>query len=74
MEQVTRSDHLFIDSSQGRNSQSKGDDFLVNLQDAGVHAGDGEHIRMSLSNFSMAKIFSDVNENNNEFRFKTVHA
>ena len=67
MEQVTSSYNLFIDSSQGHNSQSKGDDFLVNLQDSGVHAGDGEHIRMSLSNFSMAKNFQNVNENNNEF-------
>ena len=67
MEQVTSSYNLFIDSSQGHNSQSKGDDYLVNLQDSGVHAGDGEHIRMSLSNFSMAKNFQNVNENNNEF-------
>ena len=67
MEQVTSSYNLFIDSSQGHNSQSKGDDYLVNLQDAGVHAGEGEHIRMSLSNFSMAKNFTDVNDNNNRF-------
>ena len=64
MEQITSSYNLFIDSSMGHNSQSKGDDYLVNLQDAGVHAGEGEHIRMSLSNFSMAKNFTDVNDNN----------
>ena len=34
----------------GHNSQSKGHDFIVNLQDNGVHAGDGEHIRMYLTN------------------------
>ena len=67
MEQITSSYNLFIDSSMGHNSQSKGDDYLVNLQDAGVHAGEGEHIRMSLSNFSMAKNFTDVNDNNNRF-------
>ena len=33
--------------------------------------GDGEHFRMTLNNFSMAKNFHDVNENNNEFRFRT---
>ena len=69
MEQITSSYNLFIDSSMGHNSQSKGDDYLVNLQDAhpGVNAGEGEHIRMSLSNFSMAKNFTDVNDNNNRF-------
>ena len=72
MEQVTSSYNLFIDSSQGHNSQSKGDDYLVNLQDSGVHAGDGEFIRMSLSNFSMAKNFQNVNENNNEFEVQFI--
>jgi len=67
MEQITSSYNLFVDSSTGHNAQTKGDDYIVNLQDAGVHAGEGEHIRMSLSNFSMAKNFTDVNDNNNEF-------
>jgi hypothetical protein len=67
MEQITSSYNLFVDTSTGHNSQSKGDDYMVNLQDAGVHAGEGEHIRMSLSNFSMAKNFTDVNDTNNEF-------
>lgn len=67
MEQITSSYNLFVDSSSGHNSQTKGDDYMVNLQDAGVHAGEGEHIRMSLTNFSMAKNFTDVNDNNNEF-------
>ena len=74
MEQITSSYNLFVDSSTGHNTQTKGDDYIVNLQDAGVHAGEGEHIRMSLSNFSMAKNFTDVNETNNEFRFKTVNS
>lgn len=74
MEQITSSYNLFVDSSTGHNAQTKGDDYIVNLQDAGVHAGEGEHIRMSLNNFSMAKNFTDVNENNNEFRFKTVNS
>ena len=74
MEQITSSYNLFVDSSTGHNAQTKGDDYIVNLQDADVHAGEGEHIRMSLSNFSMAKNFTDVNETNNEFRFKTVNS
>ena len=71
-EQITSSYNLFVDSSRSHTTGSKGDDFLINLQDAGVHAGDGEHIRMTLDNFSMAKVFSDVNANNNQFRFKTT--
>ena len=68
METITSSYNLFVDSSRSHTAGSKGDDFLVNLQDAGVHAGDGEHIRLNLENFSMAKTFSDVNDNNNQFR------
>lgn len=68
METITSSYNLFVDSSRSHTAGSKGDDFLVNLQDAGVHAGDGEHIRLNLENFSMAKNFSDVNDNNNQFR------
>ncbi len=69
-EQITSSYNLFVDSSRSHTSGSKGDDFLINLQDAGVHAGEGEHIRMTLDNFSMAKVFSDVNANNNHIRVR----
>jgi hypothetical protein len=70
MEQITNSYNLFIDSSSSHTSNSKGDDILVNLQDAGVHAGEGEIIRMNLENFSMAKVFSDVNANNNQIQLR----
>jgi hypothetical protein len=70
MEQITNSYNLFIDSSRSHTSNSKGDDILVNLQDAGVHAGEGEIIRMNLENFSMAKVFSDVNANNNQIQLR----
>jgi hypothetical protein len=70
MEQITNSYNLFIDSSRSHTSNSKGDDILINLQDAGVHAGEGEIIRMNLENFSMAKVFSDVNANNNQIQLR----
>ena len=70
MEQITSSYNLFVDSSRGHTTGSKGDDFMINLQDAGVKAGEGEHIRMNLENFSMAKNFSDVNANNNHVRVR----
>jgi hypothetical protein len=72
METITSSYNLFVDTSRSHTTASKGDDFLVNLQDAGVHAGDGEFIRLNLENFSMAKNFSDVNANNNQFRLKST--
>lgn len=72
MEQITNSYNLFIDSSRGHTSNSKGDDFLINLQDAGVHAGEGEIIRMNLENFSMAKVFSDINANNNQIQLRAT--
>ena len=74
MEQITSSINLFVDSSQGHNAESEGDDYNVNLQDANIKCGDGEHFRMTLNNFSMAKNFHDVNENNNEFRIMTRHS
>ena len=69
MEQITSSYNLFVDSSTGHNAQTKGDDYIVNLQDAGVHAGEGEFIRMTLNNFSMAKNFHDINDTNRGFKF-----
>ena len=69
MEQITSSYNLFVDSSTGHNAQTRGDDYIVNLQDAGVHAGDGEFIRMTLNNFSMAKNFHDINDTNCRFKF-----
>ena len=67
-QQVVSTYNLFIDSSRNRSSGSKGDDYMVNLQDSGVQARNGEYIRLSLDNFSMAKTFSNVNGNNSSFR------
>ena len=72
MEQITSSINLFVDSSQGHNAESKGDDYQVNLQDANIRCGDREHFRMTLNNFSMAKNFHEVNDTNNLFRLKVV--
>lgn len=71
MEQIVNSYNLFIDSSHAITSGSKGDDFHVNLQDSGVHAGEGQIIRITLDNFSMHKNFYDVNATNSTFKVKT---
>ena len=71
MEQIVNSYNIFIDSSHAITSGCKGDDFHVNLQDSGVHAGDGQIIRLTLDNFSMHKNFFDVNATNSTFIVQT---
>ncbi len=71
MERIVNSYNLFIDSSHAITSGCKGDDFHVNLQDSGVHAGEGQIIRLTLDNFSMHKNFFDVNDTNNTFLLKS---
>ena len=72
MEQIVNSFNLFVDSSRGHSSGSKGDDYIVNLQDAGIHAGEGEIIRMTLDNFSMPKVFTNINKNNNTIELRST--
>jgi hypothetical protein len=70
MEQIVNSYNLFVDTSHAITSGSKGDDFHVNLQDSGVHAGDGQIIRVNLQEFSMNKNFFDVNATNSSFKVR----
>jgi hypothetical protein len=62
--------NLYCDSE---NLQSgKGDDFRVNLGSAGITAGDGQFIRLTLQSFNMYKNFYNVNPNNNQFTISGV--
>ncbi len=70
MEQIINSYNIFVDTSHAITSGSKGDDFHVNLQDSGVHAGDGQIIRVNLQEFSMYKNFFDVNMTNSKFKVR----
>ena len=57
--------NLFCDS---QNLQvGKGDDYRLALGSAGIQAGDGQFIKLSLQSFNMYKNFYNVNANNNEF-------
>ena len=47
----------------------KGDDFVVALNAAGIQAGDGQFIRLSLQSFNCYRNWYMVNTNNNHFRF-----
>ena len=63
--EVVNDFNLFCDSQDIQ--VGKGDDFRVNLGSAGIQAGDGQFIRLSLLSFNMYKNFYNVNDNNNRW-------
>jgi len=65
--EVLNSFNLYVDSDELTNG--RGDDFLVPLNSAGISAGDGQFIRLSLQSFNCYKNFYNVNANNNIFRW-----
>lgn len=60
--------NLYVDTSRGHSANSKGDDFELNLGHTNIVADEGQYIRLSLNNFSMHKVFTDINETNNKFK------
>ena len=62
--------NLFCDSQDIQ--VGKGDDFRVNLGSAGIQAGDGQFIRLSLLSFNSYKNFYNINPNNNQFTISGV--
>jgi len=65
--EVLSSFNLFVDSEDLTNG--RGDDFTVPLNTAGITAGDGQFIRLSMESFNCYKNFYNVNDNNNKFRW-----
>ena len=63
--EVISSYNLFCDSDNSL--QGKGDDFVVQVGNAGVSCLDGQFIRMSLESFNMYKNFYNINANNAGF-------
>ena len=68
--QVISDFNLYCDSQDLQTG--KGDDFRVNLGSAGIQAGDGQYIKLSLQSFNMYKNFYNVNINNNTFTISGV--
>ena len=66
--------NLFVDSSTGRDANSKGDSYHLHLGNAGITCEAGQYIRLSLNNFTMHKTFTDINANNSKFRVRTKGA
>ena len=62
---VLNSLNFFVDTSR---DLGQGDDATVHLQDNSIAAGDGQLLKVSLSEFTMYKSFYGVNANNGKFR------
>jgi hypothetical protein len=62
--------NLYCDSQDLQTG--KGDDFRVNLGSAGITAGDGQFIKLTLQSFNMYKNFYNVNPNNSLFTISGV--
>tara|TARA_R110000824_G_scaffold224680_1_gene412368 strand:- start:3074 stop:4342 length:1269 start_codon:yes stop_codon:yes gene_type:complete len=62
---IVSSTNLFIDSKDDNNPVSEGDNVTINLGNLAINAGDGETLKLSMTQFSMYNSFFKVNENNN---------
>ena len=67
--QVAHSRNLFIDSSSGA---GRGDDFQVELGANHISCMDGQHLRLTLVNFSMYNQLYTVNASNNRYTVVTT--
>ena len=67
--QTVSSYNMFVDSDNAL--VGRGDDFLVQVGNAGIHCGDHQFIRVSLETFNMYKNFYGVNMNNNTVNVNT---
>ena len=72
-ENIVETYNLFVDTSRGRSADSQGDNFNLNLGQANIVCDSGQYIRMTLSNFSMHKNFTDINSSNNKFKVRVTN-
>ena len=63
---ILNSLNLFVDTS--RDVGGQGDNATIHLQENAIAAGDGQLLKLSLSEFTMFKSFYGVNANNAKFR------
>jgi len=73
-ENIVNTYNLFVDTSRGHSANSKGDDFELNFGHTDVVADEGQYIRLSLNNFSMHKVFADVNATNKTFKMRVANS
>lgn len=72
-QQIVNSFNIFCDTEKtdlyGKGN-TKGDDITINFEGNSIEAGDGEIIRLSLTNFNMFNTIYNVNVNNSKFRVR----
>ena len=72
MTEVVKRSNFFIDSAKClQMNHCNGVHYQLNLQSAGIHASDDEYIRLVLKQFSMYKVWANINTHNNTFRILT---
>lgn len=74
METVANAFNIFINTDRNIANGSLGDDVIIPLGQSPIVAGDDEHIRITLDQFSMCKSWYDINSNNNTFHLKTRYS
>ena len=72
MAEIVDSFNLFVDSRTGLSG--RGDDVMIQVGNAGIHAADGQMIRVSLESFNMYRNFYTIHGNNALFRVSAVNA
>ena len=74
-QQVVNSFNLFVDTEKTSllgHGNNKGDECNIHLEGNSIEAGDGEIIRLSLTNFTMFNNIYNVNVNNSKFRVRSA--
>lgn len=72
-QQVVNTFNLFIDSERASivgDANSKGDELMIHFEGSTIVAGDGELIRLTLTNFDMFNNFYQIDRHCSEFRIK----
>ena len=66
METIANAFNIFINTDRGIPAGEEGDALSLPLGQTPIVAGDDEHIRLTLDQFSMRKSWFDINTNNNK--------
>jgi len=67
--EVVSSYNIFVDSERDLAPNSRGDNIYLPLQQTPITCADNQFIRLTLQSFSMYKNFTNVNTNNDTFRY-----
>jgi len=68
-QEVVSSYNIFVDSERYLAPNSRGDNIYLPLQQTPITCADNQFIRLTLQSFSMYKNFTNVNTNNDTFRY-----